>query len=138
MQRVLIRGETREYFLNFAQNLTFHGTTRKCTLATGDEFKIKAETDLPSLIFRTTRRRDPIRNPVEDLELLIPWNPPSIVIFTQQIFFLPFSYRCVILSRCKVRFAPVLNRKIHPIRSPRDNNFSQRNHPVTQLILIKK
>lgn len=84
MQRVLNKNhsETREYFLNFAQNLTFHGNTRKCTLATGDEFKIKAETDLPSLIFRTTRRRDPIRNPVEDLELLIPWNPPSIAIFT--------------------------------------------------------
>lgn len=84
MQRVLNKShsETREYFLNFAQNLTFHGNTRKCTLATGDEFKIKAETDLPSLIFRTTRRRDPIRNPVEDLELLIPWNPPSIAIFT--------------------------------------------------------
>lgn len=84
MQRVLNKShsETREYFLNFTQNLTFHGNTRKCTLATGDEFKIKAETDLPSLIFRTTRRRDPIRNPVEDLELLIPWNPPSIAIFT--------------------------------------------------------
>lgn len=55
--------ETRGYFLNFAQNLTFTGNTRKCTLAAGDEFKIKAETGLPSLIFRTTRMRDPIRNP---------------------------------------------------------------------------
>lgn len=124
MQRVLNKShsETREYFLNFAQNLTFHGNTRKCTLATGDEFKIKVETDLPSLIFRTTRRRDPIRNPVEDLELLIPWNPPSIAIFTNSpnnLFLFSFSYPCLILSRCKLRFAPDLNRKKnHPIDRP--------------------